>query len=95
MFQRRADASDPVRSEPLASLLEERRSTLSWYLGTGTLACPRCDAPVATGGEPLAPAAPLTCPFCSHGGPLRDFLTLGEPTRPARVEVRLVPRVRS
>ncbi len=39
---------------------------------------------------PAGPATPLRCPFCLHGAPLRDFLTLGEPTRPARVEVRLV-----
>jgi hypothetical protein len=31
----------------------------------------------------------LECPLCSHGAPVRDFLSLGEPTRPARVVVRL------
>ena len=33
----------------------------------------------------------LHCPVCSHAAPTRDFLTLGEPTRPARVDVRIVP----
>jgi hypothetical protein len=38
----------------------------------------------------LAPPEPLDCPLCGHGGAVRDFLTLGEPTRPAHVIVRLV-----
>ena len=67
---------------------EELRPARGNHLGSGSLACPECDAPVALAG-PTAPAAPLRCPFCFHGAPLRDFLTLGEPTRPARVEVRL------
>jgi hypothetical protein len=33
---------------------------------------------------------PLTCPFCGHGATVRDFLSLAAPTRPARVEVRVV-----
>ena len=40
--------------------------------------------------RPRGPATPLRCPYCLHAAPLRDFLTLGEPTRPARVEVRVV-----
>ena len=56
-------------------------------LATGTLACPRCDAPVAPLG-PMSPADPLGCPFCAHAGAVRDFLSLDLPTRPARVEVR-------
>ena len=59
-------------------------------LGTGTLACPDCDAPVALGGERKRPHDALTCPFCGCAGALRDFLSLAAPTRPARVEIRLV-----
>ena len=59
-------------------------------LGTGTLACPDCDAPVALGGEPKRPHDALSCPFCGCAGALRDFLSLTAPTRPARVEIRLV-----
>ena len=91
-FHRGIDGSDPIRSEPVAreaGTHEERRRARSTWLVAGTLACPRCDAPVALAG-PTGPAERLRCPFCYHGAPLRDFLTLGEPTRPARVEVRLV-----
>jgi hypothetical protein len=68
---------------------EELRPARGNRLGSGSLACPRCDAPVALAG-PTGPAERLRCPYCVHAAPLRDFLTLGEPTRPARVEVRIV-----
>jgi hypothetical protein len=29
------------------------------------------------------------CPFCEHRAPVRDFLSLATPTRPARVVVRI------
>jgi hypothetical protein len=45
---------------------------------------------VALTGGPISPAAPLDCPFCSRAGLVRDFLSLGEPSRPARVVVRVV-----
>ena len=70
---------------------EELRPARSRRLASGTLACPRCDAPVALSGV-RGPAHPLACPFCDHAAPLRDFLSLGEPTRPARVTVRISPR---
>jgi hypothetical protein len=44
---------------------KERRTAESTRLAGGTLACPRCDAPVALAG-PVAPADPLACPFCAH-----------------------------
>ena len=75
----------------LSGIEEERRVARSTRLATGTLACPRCDAPVALAG-PVAPAAPLRCPFCLHAGAVRDFLSLAAPPRPARVEVRVVAR---
>jgi hypothetical protein len=62
-------------------------------LATGTLACPRCDVPVALAGR-ATPSTPLECPFCGHTGALRDFLSLEPPARPARVQVRVVPRPR-
>jgi hypothetical protein len=31
----------------------------------------------------------MSCGFCGHDGALRDFLSLGEPTRPTRVVVRV------
>jgi hypothetical protein len=88
-FHRRVERSDPVRTDPI---VRPAHVPLAWRLGTGTLACPRCDAPVALAAAGASPADPLACPFCSHGGALRDFLSLAEPTRPARVELRVVPR---
>jgi len=88
------DGAEPVRWEPVTRLdgtYELRRADRAWRLGTGSLACPHCDAPVALGG-PHAPHDRLACPFCGHGGALRDFLSLAEPARPARVEVRVVAR---
>ena len=68
---------------------EERRLATATRVASGTLACPHCDAPVAPGPEPLRPADPLGCPFCLHRAPVRDFLSLSAPTRPARVAVRI------
>jgi len=72
---------------------EKRPADDAWRLGTGTLACPECDAPVALAG-PAKPADRLACPYCRHGAPLRDFLSLAQPARPARVDIRVVARVR-
>ena len=97
-IQRGIDGSEPVRPQPLeqpAGPLEIRRSERTWRLGTGTLACPRCDAPVAlVAGAPVGPADDLICPVCLHAGAVRDFLSLATPSRPARVDVRVVPRGR-
>jgi hypothetical protein len=73
---------------------ERRRALRSDRLGVGTLACTRCDAPIAIGSEPLSLTTQLTCPFCGTPGRLRDFLSMAAPTRPARVVVRvgLAPR---
>lgn len=72
-----------------AETQEERRIARSGVLASGTLACPSCDAPVDPGATPLSPAAPLECPFCARTGAVREFLTLGIPTRPAHVVVRV------
>ena len=84
--------SDPVRPDPVGRLSgtqEERQVTRSWRLATGTVACPACDAPVLPVGV-VRPAQPLGCPFCGHAAAVRDFLSLASPSRPARVEVRVV-----
>ena len=93
-IHRDLNGSDPVRPEGVGRLdgtQELRRDLTSWTLATGTLACPDCDAPVAPIGA-MAPSDPLACPVCRHAGALRDFLSLAEPTRPARVEVRVTHR---
>jgi hypothetical protein len=88
---------DPVGGEPAArqgSVREERRVAGAGLLAVGTLACPRCDAPVALPSQPLTPVDVLGCPFCDHTAALRDFLSLEAPSRPTRVEVRVVARGR-
>ena len=87
------DTPDPATRAEAMVQLERRRQAGSGLLGPGTLACPHCDAPVALAGPVAGPAEPLSCPFCAHSGRVRHFLTLGAPTRPAHVEVR-VRRVR-
>ena len=92
-IDRPLDGSYPARDEPVGRLgatHEERRATRSRLLARGTLACPDCDAPVAASAEPLSPADPLACPFCRRVGAVRDFLSLTTPSRPARVDVRVV-----
>jgi len=87
--------SDPVRPEPVGRVTqghEDRHLARSFRLGVGTLACPACDAPVASAAHPMSPADPLACPFCRHTAPVREFLSLTAPSRPARVEVRAVAR---
>jgi len=95
-WQRGIDGFDPHQAEALSregAVREYRYASRGRRLGTGTLACPRCDAPVVP-GAPIAPSDALGCPFCLHTGAVRDFLSLAVPTRPARVVVRVVERVR-
>ena len=97
-FQRGIDGSDPVRAQPItarADWQDERHAARPWRLGPATLACPCCDAPVALGGRAVKFSEVLDCPFCRHTAPLRDFLSLALPARPARVEIRMIPRVRA
>jgi hypothetical protein len=65
------------------------RDTRQGRLCDATLACARCDAPVAAGEGALSLSEALVCPFCDHRAPVRDFLSLAMPTRPARVVVRI------
>jgi hypothetical protein len=93
-FQRGIDGSgDPLRAQPVAGE-QEIRLGRSRQLRTGTLACPQCDAPVAPAAR-LTPADPLACPYCMHGGAVRDFLSLEAPSRPARVVVTVTDRPRA
>ena len=91
MIERGIDGSGPLRDESVGSRVvqEERRRARTTHVASGSLACPGCDAPVALVG-PAAPADGLACPYCSHAGAVRDFLSLAVPTRPARVDVRIV-----
>jgi DNA-directed RNA polymerase subunit RPC12/RpoP len=94
-FQGGIDGTDPVRRVgDLAAEHEDRKATQG-HLASGTLACPRCDAPVAPTADHLSPADSLGCPYCGHAAAVRDFLSLGQPTRPARVVVRVIRRRRA
>jgi hypothetical protein len=99
-LHRGIDGSEPLRPDPSGhtpAAHEERRVAPTRTLAAGTLACPRCDAPVAAPGPPapaLSPASALACPLCGHAARVRDFLSLATPTRPAHVEVRVVERGR-
>jgi len=74
--------------ERLGGRHEHRRES-SWQLATGTLACPGCDAPVLPSAGGMSPADPISCGFCGEAGVVNQFLSLAEPTRPARVVVRV------
>ena len=76
-------------TERVAGLREIREADSSRQMAVGTLACPDCDAPVFLGGRPMSPADPLWCGFCAREGRVRDFLSLGEPTRATHVVVRV------
>jgi hypothetical protein len=89
ILRRGSEGPDPLRSE-VAGRHEHRRAARAGRLATGTLACPRCDAPVSPGPMGRSVAAAIACPFCGHTAAVRDFLSLDVPTRPARVEVRVV-----
>jgi len=91
-LHRETEGSGPLRPEPVERLTEHhelRRAHSSRQVATGTLACPSCDAPAAIGPAPMALADDLVCGFCSHRGTVRDYVSLGRPTRPTRVVVRI------
>lgn len=73
--------------------LEIRPERRPGELATGSIACPSCDAPVMPPRRMLV-TEPLQCPFCAHRGLVRDFLSLVQPARPARVVVRVGARLR-
>ena len=81
--------SDPRGERHESELVQHRRATRTDRLADATIACARCDAPVAIGSEPITLADRLTCPFCGHGGPVRDFLSLARPTRATHVVLRV------
>ncbi|HEY1275989.1 MAG TPA: hypothetical protein VGF25_13820 [Thermoleophilaceae bacterium] len=90
-LQRGLDDSEPVRPVGRMPATHEYRQTTATLLAVGTLACPGCDAPVVPPG-PMSPADVLGCGFCLHTAPVRDFLSLAPPTRPTRVDVRVIMR---
>jgi hypothetical protein len=97
-FQRGIDSSDPApRTQPISARAgaHEDRHASPWRVASGTLACPRCDAPIALGERAVSLTEDLGCPFCRHAAAARDFLSLAAPSRPTHVEIRARPRARS
>src|SRR3954452_11257576 len=88
-LQRGIDDSEPIRPIGDEVSHEEQRVARTGVVALGTLGCPSCDAPVALGESRVSPRDPLMCPFCAHGAPARDFLSLEPPVRPTRVAVRI------
>jgi hypothetical protein len=81
--------TDPNEARPGAARIghhEERRAARPWHLGTGSLACPDCDAPVLLAGV-SGPSDSMMCPVCDHAAAVRDFLSLAQPPRAPRVSV--------
>jgi hypothetical protein len=86
----RGETSRPDPSELSGrQVVKWQRSARSTRLADATLACARCDAPVAMGPGRLALGDAMTCPFCGHHAPVRDFVSLALPTRATRVVVRV------
>ena len=86
----RGETSRPDPSELSGrQVVKWQRSARSTRLADATLACARCDAPVAIGPGRLAMTEAMTCPFCGHQAPVRDFVSLALPTRATRVVVRV------
>jgi hypothetical protein len=89
LFRRIGPDDGSERVGGLGGPEEIRQVARTTTLGVGTLACPDCDAPVSPGPHRLAPSAALSCPYCGAHGAVRDFLTLGAPTRPAHVVIKV------
>ena len=89
----RSEAGPGSENRAVDALVEQRLATRTDVIGTGTMACSRCDAPVSIGVQGRLLTDHLSCPFCGHQAAARDFLSVGAPTRPARVQIRLA-RVR-
>ena len=91
-IHREIEGERPLRPQPIERLAgrhERRRDEGAWHVATGTLACPACDGPVLPDPGGMSLRDLISCGFCQHAGAVRDFLSLAEPTRPARVAVRV------
>ena len=74
------------RTELLPGAEQKRELTRTWEVGGGTFACPACDVPVSFDGT-IALGVALACPYCARSAPARDYLSLTDAPRPARVRV--------
>ena len=84
------ESSRPDASEQSGrQVIKWQRAARSDRLADATLACARCDAPVAIGPGRLELGDTLTCPFCGHLAAVRDFVSLARPARATRIVVRV------
>ena len=74
------------RTELIPGAEEKRELSRTWRVAGGTFACPACDVPVAFEGA-ITLGATLECPYCARQAPARDYLSLTDEPRPARVRV--------
>lgn len=74
------------RTELIPGAEEKRELTRIWEVAGGTFACPTCDLPVSFAGS-LSLGVVLACPYCERTAPARDYLSLTDSPRPARVRV--------
>jgi hypothetical protein len=77
---------DGERTELLPGDEEKRELSRTWQVGGGTFACPSCDVPVSFDGA-ITLGVALACPYCERTAPARDYLSLTDEPRPARVRV--------
>jgi hypothetical protein len=80
---------EPHRDERIERLpgAEDRRElSRTWQVAGGTLACPECDVPVMP-AVAVSLTESLGCPYCRHEAAARNFLTVTDDPRPARVRV--------
>ncbi len=81
-----SDLGPQERRERVPGAEQKRFGERHWRVANGTFACPACEVPVALGGS-LSLGVILRCPFCDRAAPAREYLTLTDSPRPARVEV--------
>ncbi len=74
------------RTELIPGAEEKRELTRTWVIGGGTFACPACDLPVSFAGA-ISLGVVLGCPYCERAAPAREYLSLTDSPRPARVRV--------
>lgn len=82
-----AKGEGPEQAANVGGTHEVRRDRRAGTLADGTLACPDCDFPTHPTAPRMSPADDMWCNYCGRTGAVRDFLTLSDDPRPAKVTV--------
>ena len=80
------EPSREERTELIPGAEEKRELSRTWEVSGGTFACPACDLPVAFAGA-ISLGVALACPYCERTAAARDYLSLTDSPRPAKVRV--------